>query len=157
MKKFLFLSISVLTVSLLACSKEKGTQQQSPKTSPSAKEIQSRIEKATNENKLNIELTVKRGTKVTLNPRTFIEIAILFSLDSIKWRQELAERKKKNPNINVEEFLAQKRQAFYKQFGITEKEYNLYGSKHSKEIAEFTSKHPELMEEFNRLQLPQNY
>ena len=100
---------------------------------------------------------IKPGEKISLKPRIFIEIGILFNHEQKKWTKEVqAKQMKLNEsisntnamtnasNFNYEIFLKKKREAFYKKFGLSESMIGSYNVKHYQEIEQYLNDHPDL-------------
>ncbi len=93
-------------------------------------------------------ITIHKGTTVVLDsPDKCLQLMILVNIEQQKWLKELAENTgPKNTNSDQDEALAkyleQKRQEFYKSYGLTEKDLIQYNKNHSKEIIDFMEKNP---------------
>lgn len=134
MKTMLFFGVSILLV-LSSCNGGKNSA-------------------ATNSNAMVTEddteylkvVTIKSGDSVVLdNPRTFIEIGILFNHAQRQWIKTL----QANTNLVQEEYQDVKREEFYKSLGISEADVAIYNQNHYNEIEEFLANNDEYREAYH--------
>lgn len=100
-------------------------------------------------NEIVVEL--KSPKKISLTPRTFIELNAIIIASNYFWTEELM---KSNTNISseaLEEYKNQKKQQLLSLFGISIEEFEQYSINNYNAIQKFSEEHPEIMEKYNEL------
>jgi len=101
-------------------------------------------------------ITIRKGTKVVLDsPEKVIQLWILFNIEQRKWFKEIADRiGKNNTNVDLDDksikFLEDKKNEFYKQYGLTEKDMIQYNKIHSKDIYDFMEQNPKYKKAYDQ-------
>lgn len=137
MARAYFLTVVILVLVVIGC------KYQEVEKSEIEKEIHSLL------NEIVVEL--KSPKKISLTPRTFIELNAILMASNYFWIKEVIET---NTNISSEvldDYRTGKKRHFLSLFGVTLEEFETYSVNNYGALQEFTEKHPEIMSKYNAL------
>lgn len=141
MKKILVLLLVLTGFSLVLLSCHKKTKSSVKESSYSSSSSVQTNQSSEDTSYLDL-ISIKSGQKLVIkDPKTFVQLYILFNYEQKKWLKEVS---KKNKFVNEpEKYLQVKRNEFFSSFGLKESDFNRYSSQHYEKINQFLEEHPD--------------
>ncbi|MFN4244749.1 MAG: hypothetical protein ACK4F9_01190 [Brevinematia bacterium] len=98
-----------------------------------------------------IVVELKTPQKVTLSPRTFIELNAILIASNYLWTKELIKSETNISSEMLEKYREVKRKELLSMFGITIEDFENYSIKNYQSLKSFSDQNPNLMEKYNEL------
>lgn len=109
------------------------------------------FEKKLNDLLSQIVVELKSPRKVSLTPRTFIELNAILMVSNYMWTKSFLSSST-NPSSDIlEQYRNEKKKELLSQFEITVEEFENYSIKNYKALQEFSEQNPEIIQKYNEL------
>lgn len=145
MKKVYFLPLCFSL--LLSCGGKDESEDLAEVQSPVTAEIAETEEVSESDDSYLDMVSIESGDVVVLDdPQTFIEMNILYNHFSYLWNENATDEQRER----IDDYLSEKRTAFYASYGLSEQDIIDYNIKHYEEVQEFLDENEDFDSAYRR-------